>query len=207
LGSRQPSGGNSSHLPHSQSDKDVDTPQRPSLPSAQSLGSATGGASEESSEDVSRSSSRRPRRSIARPSYAQNVEDDEDDSIAYKKSSAHKRSGRAAKAPATYESDFEDEASEHQFEVESEEESQGEESDPESAEDTEDGYDSGVKLKGKGTNKKSNGAAMTTASAKQNASKTGKGTSKGKGYQQEEQWRCYDYGVCEAKCKQDREGY
>jgi site-specific DNA-cytosine methylase/superfamily II DNA or RNA helicase len=183
LGSRQPSGGNSSHLPHSQSDKDVDTPQRPSLPSAQSLGSATGGASEESSEDVSRSSSRRPRRSIARPSYAQNVEDDEDDSIAYKKSSAHKRSGRAAKAPATYESDFEDEASEHQFEVESEEESQGEESDPESAEDTEDGYDSGVKLKGKGTNKKSNGAAMTTASAKQNASKTGKGTSKGKATQ------------------------
>jgi hypothetical protein len=94
----------------------------------------------------------------------------------YEKSSSHDKSGRASKAPTTYESDFENEASEFDLEVESEEEFQGEESEQESAADTEDGYDSGVKFKAKGTNKKSNGAAKTTASTKQITSKTGKGT-------------------------------
>jgi site-specific DNA-cytosine methylase len=188
FGSTQPSREESLHLLRPQSDEDIGIPQRPSLPSAQSLGSATGGASEESSKDASRSSSRRPRRSIPRQSYAPKVDDDDDDdAILYEKNSTQKKSGRAAKAPRTYESDFEDEASQHELQVGSEEESQGEESDPESAEDTEDGYDSGVKFKGKGTNKKSNGAAKTTAFTKQDTNKTGKGAGNKKSIEMDDQ--------------------
>lgn len=157
-------------------DLTIDTPEPPALPAAQSLRSATGGADEESSEDLSGSSSRRPRRSMARQSYVEQVVDD-GDAIVYEKSSSSRRSGRFTKAP-TRESDCEDEASEHELEIESEEESQVEESEPESAESMDEGYDSGVKLKGKNTIKKTNSMTKSTAPTVQGFSKTGRRTGK-----------------------------
>lgn len=117
--------------------------------------------------------------------YVPEAGDDDDDIFVHKKSSTRRSSGRATKATATYESDFEDEASEHESEIEIDEEFQVEDSEPESAGDTEEGYDSGVKLNGKKTNKKSNGTVKTAASTKQG--KTGKGSDNKKSVEMDDQ--------------------
>jgi len=176
----QPSGESSYHPPPPRPaevvDLTTDTPEPPVIPAAQSLRSATGGARDESSEDISRSSSQRPRRSTARQSYVEEAVD-EVDAIVYEKSSSSRRSGRFIKAPK-HDSDFENEGSEHESEIDVGEEFEVEESEPESAASMDEGYDSGVKLKDRNISKKSASAVKSTASTIQGTSKTGRRTGK-----------------------------
>jgi hypothetical protein len=178
-GLAQPSGESSSHhkppRPAEIVDLTTDTPEPPVIPAAQSLRSATGGARDESSEDISRSSSQRPRRSTVRQSYVEEAVD-EVDAVVYEKSSSSRRSGRFTKAPK-HDSDFENEGSEHESGIDVEEEFEVEESEPESAESMDEGYDSGVKLKGR-TGSKPIRTVKPTAPTIQGTSKTGRRTGK-----------------------------
>lgn len=179
-GLTQPSGDSSIRPPPPRPaevlDLTTNTLEPPSPPTAQHLRLAAADVGrEKSSEDVSRSSSRRPRRSTARQSYVEEAVD-EVDAIVYETSSGSRRSGRFTKAP-THDSDFENESSEHESEMGTGEEFEVDESEPESAESMDEGYDSGVKIKGR-TISKTKRSAKSTASAIQGTSKTGRRTGK-----------------------------
>jgi site-specific DNA-cytosine methylase len=183
-GMTQSPGRDSSHPPppHSPGVIDLttdDTPDPPSFPAAQIIGPTINLARDESSQDVSRSSSQRPRRSTARQSYVEAASDaeDEEDVIVYETSSGSRRSGRMMKA-STHDSDFEHEGSEDESEIGVEEEAELEESEPEAEDSTDEGYDSGVKLKGRSTTKKANSTVKSSVPTTQGRSKTGKQTGK-----------------------------
>lgn len=126
---------------------------------------------DENSQDNSRSSSRRPRRSTARQSYAQAIENDEEDMIIPIKSS-RKENDRMADAP-TLDPDFESERSGQVSD--SSEESEDEDCETK-REVLDEGYDSGVKITQRRASKNTKQSAPVNASRASGVSKTGKRT-------------------------------
>jgi site-specific DNA-cytosine methylase len=134
----------------------------------------------ECSENVSRSSSRRPRRSAVRRSYVPDVLEDSDDELV---TSAPAPRRRGQTAPIEVESDFEGE--EAQEEGSQEEDFTGDEivqSENDSEElDSEDGYDSGIGKRNKSrksTTAKSRRTPSQASALRGGTSKTGKQTGK-----------------------------
>lgn len=128
---------------------------------------------DENSQDNSRSSSRRPRRSTARQSYAQAVENDEDDMVIHSKSS-RKDNNRIVEAP-TFDSDFEGESSEPVPDISEESEDELGET---KREVPDEGYDSGVKITQRRASNNKKRSAPANASRASGVSKTGKRTGK-----------------------------
>ena len=136
--------------------------QQPSTKSVPQPAQLPSPMTEQCSEDVSRSSSRRPRRSAVRQSYVADVLEDSDDELVAAAPAPHRR---AHVASIEAESDFEEEAQEEESQEEdfSEEEVIQSEEDA-SEEDSEEGYDSGPDKRNR--SKRGNKASEKSAAVK-----------------------------------------